>query len=143
MSWEWLGEWARSPGFGGVAAVAAAVIAYRAASKNAKSQADQAVEDRWWDQAKWAVEQLAVDRQMALSALQHLAESAPTVAAGDFLQAVALPIIDAPGEDDEADSLEGDRVFSVHGSSVVDDRRPQEADLESKVDEEDDDDDHK
>lgn len=43
---RWLSEWIRSPGFGGVAALAAAVIAYRAARRPADVQRRNAEHDR-------------------------------------------------------------------------------------------------
>lgn len=67
MVWDWLGEWAQSPGFGGLAAVVAAVIAYRAARKAADTQRTNAAKDReqreraerknqWWARAQWALD---------------------------------------------------------------------------------------
>ncbi|GAA2036079.1 hypothetical protein [Pseudokineococcus marinus] len=67
MLLDWLGAWAQSPGFGGLAAVVAAVIAYRAARKAADTQRANAEEDRkqreraerknqWWARAQWALD---------------------------------------------------------------------------------------
>jgi len=64
---DWLGAWAQSPGFGGLAAVVAAVIAYRAARKAADAQRANAEDDRrqreraerksqWWARAQWALD---------------------------------------------------------------------------------------
>lgn len=67
MTLDWLGAWAQSPGFGGLAAVVAAVIAYRAARKAADTQRVNAAADRaqreraerknqWWARAQWALD---------------------------------------------------------------------------------------
>lgn len=64
---SWVADWLQSPGFGGGAAVLAAVIAYGAASRAAlvqreNGQKDRAQRDRnerkaqWWHRAEWALD---------------------------------------------------------------------------------------
>ncbi len=103
----WINTWSHTAGFGGAAAVVASVIAYLAARRGAGSQAEQAQEDRWWDQAKWATEQLTGDDTsagMGLAALQYLLDEAPSSQAGGFVRMAVMPIIEA-STDDEMDLL--------------------------------------
>lgn len=85
---HWLDTFSRTPGFGGVAALGAAAVAFAAASKTVRAsresttktiwaQAVEKREDRWWDTARWAYDSFA--RQEAtrnvpvvLAVLQHL-----------------------------------------------------------------------
>ena len=86
----WLSQWVRSPGFGGLAAVAAATIAYRAASRAAAGARLNATEDRrqrdsaerksqWWKRAEWALdltlEEDTRTRQIGYEVLDALARS--------------------------------------------------------------------
>lgn len=75
MDWGSVGHWVdsfvRSSGFGGLAAVVAASVAYRAATRAADQQRDTAARDRWWDQAKWAFDRLDAPATQA-SALEAL-----------------------------------------------------------------------
>jgi len=50
------GEWLKSPGFGGLAAVVAASIAYVGVRRSTAVQRKNARTDQWWDRLKWAVE---------------------------------------------------------------------------------------
>lgn len=61
------GDWLTSAGFGGVAAVVAAAIAYAAARWTARAHRDSSRRDQWWDRLKWAVE-LALSPEPARSA---------------------------------------------------------------------------
>lgn len=87
---QWISEWVRSPGFGGVAALVAAVIAYRAARRAAAVQRANANDDRdqreraerknqWWLRAQWALDrtldQDSEARTVGFNVLQALAES--------------------------------------------------------------------
>ncbi len=47
--------WAQSPGFGGAAAVAAAVIAFFAARGQASVQRQAERKEQWWKRAEWAL----------------------------------------------------------------------------------------
>jgi hypothetical protein len=55
-SWDfgWFPDFAQSPGFAGVLAVVAAIVAYAAATKNAKKE-------RWWKRAEYALNMLLSD----------------------------------------------------------------------------------
>lgn len=98
----WLGEWLMSAGFGGTAAVVAAVIAGVIARRNRRSEAAQtradrdaenarALEARWWEQARWAAHLTVAgdERSVALgnAALGALIDDAPqSVEAARFAQ---------------------------------------------------------
>lgn len=71
------GDWLTSPGFGGTAAVVAAVIAWlgvrrstrvqsQTASRVLRAERENARKDQWWDRLKWAVE-LALSSDEATS----------------------------------------------------------------------------
>lgn len=80
-------DFVTSPGFGGAAAVVAAVIAFGAARLTAKTHEEQAVEDRnqryttqrkeqWWARAQWALDQVAKGNyDIGFEVLAALAES--------------------------------------------------------------------
>ena len=51
----WFFEWARSPGFGGVAALIAATIAYSAARRQASLNRLAQRKEQWWKRAEWAL----------------------------------------------------------------------------------------
>jgi hypothetical protein len=70
---RWLAEWSRSAGFGGTAAIVAAVIAYRAARAGARRQhwVDRKVQ--WWARAQWALDRvLSDDRRTRVIGLRML-----------------------------------------------------------------------
>lgn len=50
------GEWLTSAGFGGTAAVVAALLALVGARRSAAVQRENARKDQWWDRLKWAVD---------------------------------------------------------------------------------------
>lgn len=72
-----------SPGFGGLAALAAALIAFWAATssatKSAKTATANARTDQWWVRARWALDLLrsesARDREIGLECLIALRDS--------------------------------------------------------------------
>lgn len=99
---QWLVEWAQTPGFGGVAAVLAAVIAGWVSWRNRRAADTQARHDRaeengrarearWWEQARWAAERVtadsAYDVDMAVASLQMLVEQQDDTEASDFAAA--------------------------------------------------------
>lgn len=68
-TWSWLATFALSPGFGGAAAVGAALIALAAARMTSRRHAEQSSADRaqradadarsqWWSRFAWAAERL-------------------------------------------------------------------------------------
>lgn len=86
----WLGDWAQSAGFGGVAAVVAAVIAFKAANRSAVAARATASADRtqreraerkaqWWLRAQWALDltlsQDTETRTVGFQVLEALATS--------------------------------------------------------------------
>lgn len=62
---EWLGEWLRSPGFGGVAAVCAAGIAWIGVRHSVAAQQAAARGDQRWDRLKWAVDMVLSGKETA------------------------------------------------------------------------------
>lgn len=99
---QWLVEWAQTPGFGGVAAVLAAVIAGWVSWRNRQAADTQARRDRveengrarearWSEQARWAAERVtadsAYDVDMAVASLQMLVEQQHDTEASDFAAA--------------------------------------------------------
>jgi len=52
---DWLREWLLSPGFGGAAAVGAAVIAFVAARRQAEVNRVASRKEQWWKRAEWAL----------------------------------------------------------------------------------------
>lgn len=112
MDWYAVGSWVdnfvHSSGFGGVAAVIAASVAYSAATRAADQQRDTAARDRWWDQAKWAFDRLDAPETQAsaLEAFDELLDRARDDSEKAFVQAALRPGLDEGVElsaDSEAD----------------------------------------
>ena len=51
-----LGQWLMSPGFGGLAVVVAAVVAFWGVSRTVKVQRDANRKQQWWERARWALD---------------------------------------------------------------------------------------
>jgi len=98
---QWVDEWIRTPGFGGAAAVVAALLAYSGAARERRGADARATEDRWWAQARWASGLIMSDSQaeitVGIEALDHLVAEAD-VEASRFAQRVYELLI--PGDDD-------------------------------------------
>ncbi|MDN5795524.1 MAG: hypothetical protein L0H79_07195 [Intrasporangium sp.] len=93
----WLNEWTQTPGFAGIAAVIAAVIAYRGVRRTNRNDADLAAANQWWDQARWASERLSGDSKSAaigLAAFDQLLEVAPGTKAAGFVRAAMRSLIE-------------------------------------------------
>ncbi len=58
----WVGEWLKSPGFGGLAAVVAAGVAFIGVSRTVKAQREAARRQQWWERARWALD-LTLDQE--------------------------------------------------------------------------------
>lgn len=97
-------EFFTSAGFGGLTALAAAIIAYIATRRSAKSARDQAETDRayserrdrkaqWWARAEWALTQVVSDRG---------------VSAG-----VGIAVLEALGQSEWADEHEADVIAAA------------------------------
>lgn len=94
----WLNGWIRTPGFGGAAAVMAAVLAYRGAARSRSSEDSRAREQRWWEQARWAGDLLTEDTKrqaLGIAALAQLVDEADDVEAAVFAMTALDQIIDA------------------------------------------------
>lgn len=63
--YRWFSEWSRSAGFGGVAAISAATIAFFAARQNARRQERADRKAQWWARAQWALDLTLVDDEHA------------------------------------------------------------------------------
>lgn len=76
---DWLGEWLMSPGFGGAAAVVAALLALYGVSRNVRVQREANRKQQWWERARWALDlTLNVDsstRAVGFEVLDALARS--------------------------------------------------------------------
>jgi hypothetical protein len=104
-TWSWarglpLGEWLMSPGFGGTAALAAALIALRGVRRTVTAQREANRKQQWWDRAKWALDLLLEDdyrKQIAgLEVLAALADSEWAFEhEADFVDAAVRPFLDA------------------------------------------------
>lgn len=68
-----------SPGFGGLAAVLAASIAFEGLRRSVKAQRETARKEQWWDRARWALDLTLSDqsstREVGYGVLEALAES--------------------------------------------------------------------
>lgn len=103
--WPWLSAWLQTPGFGGTAAVLAAVIAFAGVRRQTRLNA-------WWQRAEWALDLLTRaestdnDRDLALEAITALQGS--RLAKKDeqtFLRGVADYLLDPLGDGTETDDV--------------------------------------
>lgn len=71
--------WVQTPGFAGVAAVIAAVIAFIAASRQSRITREAHRKEQWWARAQWALDltlsDRAENREIGLRTLLALAQS--------------------------------------------------------------------
>ncbi len=112
-----VGAWLTSPGFGGLAALVAAVIAYRGITKRIGADRALAVEaderQRWWEvlQWTWTNREALDDRDPLITAdvLVALGEAVPTKSQSVILEAASRAIV----EDDPA--AEDPEVGGGHG----------------------------
>lgn len=101
---DWLGEWLSSPGFGGLAAVVAATIAYRGVRRTVQQQQEAARKQQWWDRARWALDLTQQDdnevaRLVGLEVLEALAESEyADQHEAEVISAAVAPLLDAFGD---------------------------------------------
>ena len=76
FAWQ---DWVMSPGFGGLAAVVAAVVAFLGVGRTVKAQREADRKQQWWDRARWALDlTLAEDtttRTIGLEVLDALSRS--------------------------------------------------------------------
>lgn len=77
--WAWMSAWAMSPGFGGLAALAAAAVAYRGAVRSIRNQRASTRKEQWWDRARWALDltlsESGEERAVGFAVLEALASS--------------------------------------------------------------------
>lgn len=77
--WTWLGEWLMSPGFGGLAAVVAALLALWGVQTNVRSQRAATRKQQWWERARWALNltlsEQTSEREVGFAVLDALANS--------------------------------------------------------------------
>lgn len=99
--YRWLSDWSRSAGFGGVAAIIAATIAYFAARQNARRQERADRKNQWWARAQWALDlTLRTDdahaQEVGFDMLSALAKSEwAGEHEGDVIAAATQPALDA------------------------------------------------
>lgn len=120
------GQWLTSSGFGGAAAVLAAVIAFVGVRRTSRVQRDNARKDQWWDRLKWAADLiLSGDEDKAnvgLSALDAIAKT-PGFDADEqrFLRAVTQLFLldDESGTLDSGTGYDENRGEETHGSGIA------------------------
>jgi hypothetical protein len=76
---EWFIAWVQTPGFGGAAAVLAAVVAFGAAWHQAGVQRHAQRKEQWWKRAEWALNLTlsndSATRSVGFHTLEALSES--------------------------------------------------------------------
>lgn len=123
---DWLAKFATSPGFGGLAAVIAALVAYRAARRTADAARSSATSQQWWETARWAADKLLMSSQgggdaledadaaPAIVTLQYLGRTAPSAEMSDFTLKVLLGAMEV--EDDGSAPASGEGGLSRGGA---------------------------
>ncbi|WP_375000148.1 hypothetical protein [Aeromicrobium sp. CTD01-1L150] len=101
-------EFVMSPGFGGLAAVVAATIAYVGVHKTVKSRRAADRKAQWWDRARWALDLTLYDgsehREVGYSVLEALGQSEYAAEhETDLIDAALDRTLDAYAAQDEAD----------------------------------------
>jgi hypothetical protein len=91
---SWFLPWAQTPGFGGVAAVVAAAIAFSASRYQARVQRAAQWKEQWWKRAEWALNLTLSDdsaaSEIGISVLEALAASEWATEHEDDVIAAAL-----------------------------------------------------
>ncbi|KQY61435.1 hypothetical protein [Nocardioides sp. Root140] len=112
--WDAIGHWLTSPGFGGLAAVVAASIAYAGVKRSVRSQRDANRKQQWWERARWALDlTLSEDTTTRTIGLEVLDALGRSEYAGeheyDVVEAAVAPTLEAyadeTGRDYEDDGL--------------------------------------
>lgn len=132
---RWFSDWARSAGFGGTAAIAAASIAYLAARQGARRQerADRKVQ--WWARAQWALDLTMQDderaQEVGFGMLAALADSewageheADVIAAATVPAIAGGPVGDPSADGGRSAPVGRDRPGSVDASHSVEEVLP-------------------
>jgi hypothetical protein len=88
----WLGEWMKSPGFGGLAAVVAAVVAFIGVSRTVKAQREATRRQQWWERARWALN-LTLDDESSTRAVGF--EVLDALANSEYAEEHEAEVIDA------------------------------------------------
>lgn len=120
LSW---GQWFTSAGFGGTAAVIAALLALIGVRRAAAVQRENARKDQWWDRLKWAVDLiLSGDESSANVGLAALAAIAQAQGFDDdelnFLQQISSLFLGP----DESGTLDGEPEQQPEEEADGDDR---------------------
>lgn len=118
---SWLDGWIRTPGFGGAAAVFAAVLAFRAARRSAQVVERAGVEARLWDQAKWSADLIFSEEDRDITAglfvLEMLLDESKDTQIYQFVQALATSLAEA---DELPPSGPGQGRMTEHPNDAVD-----------------------
>jgi hypothetical protein len=107
VSWA---QWVMSPGFGGLAAVVAAVVAFIGVSRTVKAQREANRKQQWWERARWALDLTLEDdsttRAIGFEVLDALARSEyASEHEAEVIDAAVAPALEAyvnQGEDEPA-----------------------------------------
>ena len=111
---DWLREWLLSPGFGGAAAVLAAVIAFLAARRQAEVNRIAGRKEQWWKRAEWALNLTLSDKSenriVGLDTLDALSRSEWAAEhEGDVIAAATEWALGEPVDDDgHSEAVEGE-----------------------------------
>ncbi|MGI8721540.1 MAG: hypothetical protein ACR2JG_04870 [Geodermatophilaceae bacterium] len=107
--WGALGQFVLSPGFGGLAALAAAATALRAALKRLVADREVARQDRWWETLGWIYDRALHENTdqrlpegLALQLFQRLAREAKTPLEEETAEGLVLGLF-SEGEGEPSD----------------------------------------
>jgi hypothetical protein len=97
------GEWFMSPGFGGLAAVIAAAVAFGGVGHTVKAQRETNRKQQWWERARWALDltlsEDSTSRTVGFEVLDALGCSEyATEHEVEVIAAAVLPTLEAYGE---------------------------------------------
>jgi len=97
------GEWFMSPGFGGLAAVIAAAVAFGGVIRTVKAQRETNRKQQWWERARWALDltlsEDSTSRTVGFEVLDALGRSEyATEHEVEVIAAAVLPTLEAYGE---------------------------------------------
>ena len=129
-----LGQWLMSPGFGGLAVVVAAVVAFWGVSRTVKVQRDANRKQQWWERARWALDLTLYDdsttRAVGFEVLAALAGSEwASEHEAEVIDAAVGPTLQAyeeQREDDQASDTGVSDPNQAHLEPLVDRSREEE-----------------
>lgn len=118
--WKWIFEvWVPSPGFGGVAAVVAAAIAYAGVRRSVQAQREASRKQQWWDRAHWALDLTLSDdstgRAIGIEVLDALGRSEfASEHEFDLVEAATAPSLEAYRATTDGDIAPGEADLNTY-----------------------------